>query len=492
MRTLHWFRVDLRTHDNSGLYHAALAGGGKGGRGVVGLFVVTPGEWGEHDESPAKIELILRTLGVLKESLARLNIPLLVRTSADFRATPGVVAQVAREVGAEGVYANRQYEVNEVKRDEQLEVCLRAQGGRLHLYHDQAALEPGEVRTGDGGAYTVFTPFKKKWVSTVLERGGIGGPGAACGVTVWPVPGKQAPTGINSDDVPASVAGFVSGVDAGLWPAGEEYALGRLRGFLDQRVRGYKDDRNTPGVEGTSRLSPYLAIGALSARECLRLASQANGGSLDGGQAGCASWISEVLWREFYKHLLWAFPRLSRGRAFKPATERIVWSDNRAHLHAWQQGLTGFPIVDAGCRQLLKTGWMHNRLRMVTAMFLSKDLFIDWREGERHFMRHLVDGDLSQNNGGWQWAASTGTDAAPYFRIFNPALQSAKFDPDGSFIKEFVPELRGVPAEFIHEPQSAPMQVLAKLDYPAPIIDRAESKERVLAAFRGVGDISAG
>jgi deoxyribodipyrimidine photo-lyase len=210
------------------------------------------------------------------------------------------------------------------------------------------------------------------------------------------------------------------------------------------------------------------------------MAAEENGGKLGSGKAGPAVWISELIWREFYRHIVMHFPRVSMGRAFKPATDRLPWSYDKGPFEAWTTGRTGYPIVDAGMRQLAATGWMHNRVRMIVAMFLSKDLFIDWRLGERHFMRTLVDGDLASNNGGWQWSASTGTDSVPYFRVYNPITQSRTHDPDGEYIRAWLPELRHVPTADLHDPATLAKH---KVDYPPPIVDRSKTRDRVVRAF---------
>ncbi|MHC4092761.1 MAG: cryptochrome/photolyase family protein, partial [Planctomycetota bacterium] len=255
----------------------------------------------------------------------------------------------------------------------------------------------------------------------------------------------------------------------------------RLRTFVSQRIEHYDEARDFPAKNGTSALSPYLAAGILSPRQCLSAALEANSGRLDSGNKGVTTWISELIWREFYRHVLIGLPRVCMNRPFRSGTDRLPWRCDEGQFHAWCEGRTGVPIVDAGMRQLAQTGWMHNRLRMIAAMFLTKDLFIHWRWGERCFMRHLVDGDFANNNGGWQWSASTGTDAAPYFRIFNPIIQSRRFDGNGDFIRRFVPELRGVPVAAVHEPHSGSCQ---SPDYPKPIVDRNTVRERVTKAFR--------
>jgi deoxyribodipyrimidine photo-lyase len=350
-------------------------------------------------------------------------------------------------------------------------------------FTDQCLITPGDLRTAEGRPYTVFTPFKKSLYKALQERTPI---------TPLPPPRKQPsmPPGIRPSAVPDHLDGFASTVPADLWPAGEREALKRLNSFSAKGLRDYKERRDFPATDGTSTLSPYLAVGSLTHRQCIAAALDANHNRFDSGNPGAVAWISEVAWREFYRHILVAFPRVSMHRAFKPATERIRWSDNDSHFQAWCDGRTGVPIVDASMRQLRSTGWMHNRVRMITAMYLTKDLFIDWRRGEQHFMRHLIDGDLASNNGGWQWSASTGTDAAPYFRIFNPITQSRRFDPDGEYIRRYVPELRDLVGAAgkgpIHDPSDLPPLARAQLDNPTPIIDRAKVKARVLEAFGAI------
>ena len=256
---------------------------------------------------------------------------------------------------------------------------------------------------------------------------------------------------------------------------------------MNGHIDAYGNARDFPALNGTSALSPYLACGAISPRQCLAAATAADGQRLQAGRAGPTAWITELIWREFYRHVLVGFPRVCRNRAFKVQTDRIRWRRDEDDFGSWCAGRTGVPIVDAAMRQLLETGWMHNRLRMVVAMYLTKDLFIDWRQGERFFMTHLVDGDFASNNGGWQWAASTGTDAAPYFRIFNPISQSRRFDPDGTFIHRYCPELADLGGRAIHDPAALPPPARGAIDYPDPIVDHTRARARVMAAFREPG-----
>lgn len=485
MRTLVWFRSDLRVRDNTALHHAALASGKQAG--VVGVFLIVAAQWREHDWAGVKVDLILRSLRVLSEDLAALNIPLVIESVDRFDDVPGALLGLARRHGCGAIAFNREYEVNERRRDREVSKAFEGTGLGVSAFDDHVLLPPGAVRTGEGRYYTVFTPFKRAYFKELEARGLLDGPGR-----VLAAPGKQKPANVERSPVPDSVQGFVSAIDPALWPAGEKAALKRLDKFVSGRIRGYGEQRDLPAVDGTSTLSPYLAIGCISPRQCLHAAVKANDGRLEQSKsslAGPTAWISELVWREFYRNIIVGFPRVSMGRAFKPATERIRWADDQRLFDAWRAGRTGVPIVDAGMRQLATTGWMHNRVRMITAMYLTKDLFIDWRWGERHFMRSLVDGDLAQNNGGWQWSASTGTDASPFFRIFNPVTQSRRFDPEGAYIRRYVPELRGLEGGKdgpIHDPSELPELARAGLDYPGPIVDRATVKDRVLRAFQGV------
>lgn len=482
MRSLMWFRSDLRAADNPALTRACAMADANAEGGVVACFVISPGEWQDHDLAPVRIDLMLRTLRELSTSLGKLNIPLKILKARTMKDVPAQVLHCATEHNCDAVFFNREHEVNELARDAKTAELFTAAGRRCHSFNDQAILEPGSVLTDSETFFTVYSPFRRKWHKRVLQ---------ADAVAPLPAPRPQAPIGVQADPVPESVPGFESQVPADRWPAGEAAAQKRLAKFLSSAVHDYKDARDFPGIDGTSVLSPYLAIGAISARQCLAAAAEANAGRIEGGDEGIDKWISEILWREFYIHVLVGFPRVCRHRAFKLATERIRWRDDPEGFAAWCEGRTGYPIVDAAMRSLRAQGWMHNRLRMITAMFLTKDLLIDWRMGERFFMQNLVDGYLACNNGGWQWSASTGTDAQPYFRIFNPFSQSRKFDADGSFIRHWVPELAGVEGDAVHEPSVLPALLRQKLDYPEPIVDHAMARERVLTEFKRA-DVAAG
>jgi deoxyribodipyrimidine photo-lyase len=474
MATLVWFRSDLRTEDNTALYEACR----EAEEQVVALFVATPRQWREHDWGPAKVDFVLRNVGALSAELERVGIPLLIRETASFRGVPRVLLDVVRELRCDRLLFNREHEVNELVRDERVTKSMRSRGVEVRACDDQTILPPDAVRTGAGAFFKVFTPFKNAWLAELGERG-----------TPRPLrrPNGRPACALRSDTVPQSVRGYDPRPEMhDRWPAGERAARRRLDRFIDGRVERYHRDRDFPGLEGTSTLSPWLACGAISARRCLHAAASANLGELDTGRPGIVGWINELAWREFYRHVLVGFPRVCRNRAFRRETERIEWRDDEAGFEAWCEGRTGVPIVDAAMRQLNETAWMHNRLRMIAAMYLSKDLFIDWRRGESYFMRRLVDGDFANNNGGWQWSASTGCDAAPYFRVFNPVRQSERWDPEGEFIRRHCTELAELGPREVHDPSRLGAERLDELGYPEPIVDHAIARQRAIEAFRAL------
>lgn len=467
-----WLRQDLRLADNTALAAAARDPSCR----VSLVYLVTPRQWQAHDVAPARLDLEWRQLQSLHADAGALGMRLVVLTCDDFAAAPATLSDWAAREGITALHANRQYEINEQARDRATETALTARNIPCHWHEDLCLMPPGSVLTGQRQPYTVFSPFKRNWLQQMAQRG----------VQLLPAPAPRSP---EARQAPIALPPRPAILDQGqtvpevlrqeLWPAGEAAAHARLQAFTERDLDFYKRQRDLPAVSGTSTLSPYLAAGILSPRQCLAAAWQ-HQGALE-GRLDVDTWISELIWRDFYKHILVAFPHVCRHRAFKRETDALAWRSDPALLAAWQEGRTGFPIVDAAQRQLLATGWMHNRLRMITAMFFTKDLFLDWRLGERHFMRHLVDGDLAANNGGWQWSASTGNDAAPYFRVFNPWLQGEKFDPDGDFIRRFVPELARCPTKALHDPKAQ------RPGYPRPIVDHASAKAHAVASFKALG-----
>ncbi|MFF7108637.1 deoxyribodipyrimidine photo-lyase [Pseudomonas sichuanensis] len=466
-----WLRSDLRIDDNTALSAACQRGP------AVALWIASPGQWQSHDDAACKVDFWLRNLRQLHQSLQALNIPLLIRHTDSWAQVPEAVLEVCRQHNIEAVHWNDEYGVNEARRDQATARKLEQAGIGAYGHLDQLLFKPGSVLTRSGHYFQVFSQFKR----VCLEHLHRSLPARAPRVQ------RQSAVAIASDPIPAHIEGF-DGIPPALsehWPAGEDEAHQRLARFLDECVEDYPQQRDLPAVAGTSQLSPYLAAGVISPRQCLHAALASNQGEFDSGNAGVQTWVNELLWREFYKHILVGYPQVSRHRAFRAHTEALPWRNAPEDLQAWKEGRTGFPIIDAAMRQLLHTGWMHNRLRMIVAMFLSKNLLIDWREGERHFMRHLIDGDLAANNGGWQWSASTGTDAVPYFRIFNPVTQSQRFDSKGVFIRHWLPELRHRDDKHIHFPVKS-ADLFATNYYISPIVDLERSRQRALDAFKGL------
>ncbi|WP_339462354.1 deoxyribodipyrimidine photo-lyase [Pseudomonas sp. EA_105y_Pfl2_R69] len=468
-----WFRTDLRVQDNSALTAAMSSGP------TVALYLLSPGQWLAHDDAPSKVDFWLRNLKELASELGKLKVPLLVRTADNWSAAPQVIGELCQQLQVGTVQVNEEYGVHESRRDQAVAEALDGLGVHLRSHLDQLLFKPGSVLTKSGGYFQVYSQFRKvcyQRLHTALPA-------------LIATPKAQSPLAIQADAIPDQVTGFTppSAALRRLWPAGESEAQRRLDDFAAQQIDFYQSARDFPAQAGTSQLSAYLTAGVISPRQCLHAALQANQGEFDSGNLGVITWINELLWREFYKHILVGYPRVSMHRAFRAETEAVAWRNAPQELKAWQQGRTGFPLIDAAMRQLLATGWMHNRLRMVVAMFLTKNLLIDWREGERFFMRHLIDGDLAANNGGWQWSASTGTDSVPYFRIFNPLSQSERFDPDGRFIRHWLPELEGLSKKHIHQPSAALPSgggLFGGADYPRPMVDLSASRARALAAFK--------
>ncbi|HAO0478615.1 TPA: deoxyribodipyrimidine photo-lyase [Escherichia coli] len=435
---------------------------------VLALYIATPRQWAAHNMSPRQAEFINAQLNGLQIALAEKGIPLLFHEVDDFAASVEIVKQVCAENRVTHLFYNYQYEVNERARDVQAERALR--NVVCEGFDDGVILPPGAVMTGNHEMYKVFTPFKNAWLKRLREGMPecVAAPKVRSSGSIDPAPSIT----LNYPRQPFDTAHF---------PVEEKAAIAQLRQFCQNGAGEYEQQRDFPAVEGTSRLSASLATGGLSPRQCLHRLLAEQPQALDGGAGSI--WLNELIWREFYRHLITYYPSLCKHRPFIVWTDRVQWQSNSAHLKAWQEGKTGYPIVDAAMRQLNSTGWMHNRLRMITASFLVKDLLIDWREGERYFMSQLIDGDLAANNGGWQWAASTGTDAAPYFRIFNPTTQGEKFDREGEFIRQWLPELRDVPGKVVHEPWKWAQKAGVTLDYPQPIVDHKEARLRTLAAY---------
>ncbi|HEY5644981.1 MAG TPA: deoxyribodipyrimidine photo-lyase [Pseudomonadales bacterium] len=449
MTTLVWFRNDLRTRDNPALFDACE----DASEPVVAVYLVSDRQHANHHEGTPRLSFVRAHVRALESRLAALNVPLVIAPAPWFADAPAAILKIAAALRARAVYFNAEYPLNEARRDAAVSKACAANGIDCRIRHGDVILPPGSVLKDDGTPYSVFTPFKRRWLDR-LTRGDL---------TPLPEPTARQtrptrPRALSGREALDNLPEHTSAAD---WPAGEVAARDRLDRFVDQALSRYRDDRDFPAKPGTSRLSAYLSLGAISVRDCYATARAASGG------AGRESWLAELIWREFYRHVLVAWPHVCRGDSFRQELDALPWRHDPEALAAWKAGQTGYPLVDAGMRELAETGFMHNRVRMVTAMFLSKHLLIDWREGERHFMQHLRDADFASNNGGWQWSASTGTDAVPYFRIFNPASQAKKFDPRDDYIRRFVPELTD-----------------GSRPYPAPIVDHAAARARALAFFK--------
>ena len=463
---LFWYRRDLRDSDNAGLYYAL--------RSAERVYCAFVFDREILDTLPARadrrVEFIHSSLGELARALAARGGALLVLHDHARTAIPAL----AERLGVDAVFANGDYEPLARARDAAVGAALAAAGRRMHLAKDQAIFEKDEVLTQAGRPFTVFTPYKNAWLKRIEDFY----------VQAYPVenhskalarPDFEAP-------VPALSALGFEATNLGDFPVGTGMrgAAALLEDFT-ARIARYREARNYPAVKGVSYLSVHNRFGTISIRALARAALAHTGD-------GPSTWLSELIWRDFYFQILWHHPRVAL-EAFRGEYAGLDWPGGDELFAAWREARTGYPLIDAAMRQINTTGFMHNRLRMVVASFLAKDLLVDWRRGERYFADHLNDFDLAANNGGWQWAASTGCDAQPYFRIFNPVSQSEKFDPGGKFIRRYLPELARVGDAFIHAPWTMPPHAQAEAgcvigrDYPAPVVDHAAQRERALALY---------
>jgi deoxyribodipyrimidine photo-lyase len=471
--TIVWFRRDLRLDDNPALAAAAARGR------VVPVFIWAPEEEQPWEPGAASRWWLHQSLESLAAALTKAGAPLVVRRGPSLEA----LRKLARDVGATHVAWNRRYEPAVVKRDTAIKQALAADGLDVESFNGGLLYEPMHVATKEGKPYQVFTPFWR----TLLAR---------------PEPAEPvaAPRSLRAAAEVKSLAigslGLLPGIDWAAtmrqtWQPGATGAKRRLEAFLADRIGGYATERDRPDHEGTSALSPHLHFGEISPRRVWHAVREAAGGKPAARLAGGAeAYLRELGWREFASHLLFHFPHTAEA-PLRADYARFPWARDAVGLRAWQRGRTGFPVVDAGMRQLWATGWMHNRVRMIVASFLVKDLRISWLEGARWFWDTLVDADLAANTLGWQWAAGCGADAAPYFRIFNPTSQGTKFDPDGAYVRTWVPALARLPTAAIHEPADDPAALAAARitlgrDYPEPIVDHAEARLLALEALKKV------
>lgn len=461
--SLVWIRNDLRLADNPAL----IAGLGSG-RPVIPVYVLDDETPGVRPLGAASRWWLHHSLQSLDASLRALNSRLILRRGRAER----VIAEVAAEYDASAVYWNRAYDPASCERDERVKSTLEARNVAAESLKANLLYEPWEVKTATGGSFKVFTAFWRACRGLRSPGAGLPSP------KNLPAPRQWGPSDAVADWKLLPTAPDWAGGLRASWTPGEAAATRRLSDFLDTALVDYRQARDLPALAATSRLSPHLAFGEISPRQIW------NAATTRGQSAATEKFLTELGWREFSYNLLFHNGDLSR-RNFRPEFDSFPWIDEEEKLDAWRRGRTGYPIVDAGLRELWTTGWMHNRVRMIVASFLTKDLLIDWRAGERWFWDTLVDADVANNAMGWQWVAGSGADAAPYFRIFNPVLQGEKFDPHGDYVRRWVPELGSLPADLIHKPWLADKPPPAEI-YPRRIVDHASARERALTAFRSL------
>jgi deoxyribodipyrimidine photo-lyase len=426
--SLFWFRRDLRLEDNTGLYHAL-----KSGHPVLPFFLFDRNILDLlENKTDRRVEFIYNTLLELQEKLRQLGSALEIIYGHPAEAFQHLLS--GYDVAA--VYTNTDYEPYATQRDQEIRELLVPKQIPFHSYKDQVIFEKAEVVKDDSSPYTIFTPYSRKWRSLLND------------FYLKSYPVRKYHHNFyqrERETIPNPTL-----TSMGFTPAGEPFPTSAIKGEL---LKKYKDERDYPGIRGTSRLGLHLRFGTVSIRTLARKATETSD-----------TYLNELIWRDFYQMILWHFPEVGKGRAFKPVYDNIKWRNNEKEFEKWCAGATGYPIVDAGMRELNNTGFMHNRVRMVVASFLAKHLLIDWRWGEAYFAEKLLDFDLAANNGGWQWAAGSGCDAAPYFRVFNPTLQAKKFDPDGSYVRRWIPEWE-------------------ELTYPPPMVEHEMARKRALEAY---------
>ncbi len=453
-----WFRNDVRLTDNPAL-SAAVKKANQKHCPLLALFIRCPEQDKMHHRARSQCNFLDAHIVDLVKRLKQLNIQSLVRTVPTYAEVPALMNELLESHKIKAVFFNKEYLVNEQKRDQAVMEVIEQNKVQPCVSEPAYLLPPQSVEKQTGGMYHVFTPYKRQFIEQLKAQ-------------------YQAPLAM-PDKVDSHYTHPLESKDLksdwahDWWPVGEQVARKRLSEFIEHAR--YQQQRDYPATDGTSKLSPYLALGIISPRQCLAQALKVHGES-----AFNSTWVSELIWREFYHDLIAFYPRLVKHQTFKEDA-MDDWQYDEHIVTAWKNGQTGFPIIDAGMRQLQQEHWMHNRVRMLVASFFTKLCLHDWRIGERHFLEQLVDGDFASNNGGWQWSSATGCDAAPYFRIFNPTTQSKKFDEDGEYIRHYVPELKDLSAKDIHNPNEEQRQ---SCDYPEPIIDYKQAREQALDWFK--------
>lgn len=460
MNHLVWYRTDLRIQDHQAL-NQAIAHANKGTGSVSAVYLFSREQLQSHGASDIKFTAIHSALSELAGSLAKIGIPLQVVSASSWLEGAAKIAAHCKAENIGDIYCHKEVGLDEKKRDSHLEALLRG-NVKLHRFNDLFLKEPSMHLNKQGSAFKVFTPFKKSLLSQLSPDDSFTIP---------------APTSTQ----PPIAAPAIEPLQSEQWnnplelPVTETEARRALTHYVANKEKNYQHDRDYPDIDGTSKISVALSLGTISSRQIMEILSE-NRISIYS-----STYFSEIIWREFYKYLTFHFTEMCRGQPFKSNWDAFPWNENNEWLERWKTGNTGVPIVDAGMRQLNKTGWMHNRLRMITGMYLTKILQQNWRQGEAYFASKLADFDFAANNGGWQWVASTGADAVPYFRIFNPYTQSRKFDPAGAFIRKYVPEIAALDSKTIHEP--SPIEGKSN-GYSAPCVDYSSARADTLEKFK--------
>ncbi len=472
-RLLHWFRRDLRLTDNT-----ALAAALSRAEEVVPVFVLDPAILTRPDTGAPRVAFLCAALAAVDARCRERGSRLVVAHGQP----EAELARLCAATGADGVVFNYDDEPFARERDTRVTEALRREGYTCEGFFDQGLHGSEEIKTKDGRPYTQYAPYRKRSEPDLYEN---------------PPPirdsaqrlDRLAPAASLPEGEPLPTAESLGyGPPSPNWPTGgEDEGRARLQRFRLHALGGYTTARDFPAQEGTSHLSPFLRFGVVTGRQCLYTALHAHKDAET--RAGAETWVSELIWQDFYRQTLYHFPHVESGPT-KPQFANLSWENDEGLWAAWQRGETGYPLVDAAMRQIDTLAWMHNRCRLIVSGFLIKDLLVNWQWGERYFMTHLADGDLAANNGGWQWSASTGTDAQPFFRILNPTTQSERFDPNGDFIRRWLPELANVPTKYIHAPHTLPPVEAQRIgfrvgvDYPTPVVDHAERRNRALAMYR--------
>jgi deoxyribodipyrimidine photo-lyase len=476
-----WFRNDLRLSDNPALVSAAQSG-----RKIIPIYILDPSSHGPRPLGGASRWWLHGALEALQSHVRSKDGELFLFSGE----TKRILADLIKTTGAKALYWNRRYVEDERNLDAELKESFTKQGLEVKSFNSHLLREPWEVKSKAGTPMKVFTPFWRASRELRAIDAPLSIPDQLSFQTALPA-NKPSPVALDTVGLKPTKPNWAKEMEQE-WQPGENHAAERLHGFLKSAAKNYSDNRNRPDMRGTSKLSPHLRFGEISPRQIWHATHAAfEMGTTNAPQSDLDKFLAEIGWREFSYHLLFQFPKLGTHN-FMPRFDAFPWIENAAYLKAWQKGRTGYPIVDAGMRELYRTGWMHNRVRMITASFLIKHLMIDWRRGEEWFWDTLVDADPASNAASWQWVAGSGADAAPYYRIFAPVVQGEKFDPNGDYIRKYVPELARLPNKFIHKPWEAPHPILHQAgitlgrDYPHPIVDHAEARNKALEAFKSL------